>query len=292
MSTEIIITSRDLKDADTNRLIDTNELNNSKTTVSNYTPFHMYNGTPSGVPQDVKGQQLPINQLKGNPPTEDCSVSNVHRCKQVIRRILLSLLLSVLGSYILLCIIEVSPTPSIKHQANAWSSITYALIDGPITVRFPLYILSVASFNLWAYSTPIVNFIDVTCIFWTIIIVTIALSPDVTNSNIVICGINVLFILYIITIISISYTELVLMYYEENLVIITGLVYFLCGVNMSTFYIRNPTFVLGIGAISVGFICKLLMIYQDQYWGTSIFHIITAIGIGILLRLSPIRVSP
>ena len=81
MSTEIIITSRDLKDADTNRLIDTNELNHSKTTVSNYTPFHMYNGTPSGVPHDVKGQQLPINQLKGNPPTEDCSVSNVHRCK-------------------------------------------------------------------------------------------------------------------------------------------------------------------------------------------------------------------
>ena len=83
MSTEIIITSRDLKDADTNRLIDTNELNNSKTTVSNYTPFHMYNGTPSGVPQDVKGQQLPINQLKGNPPTEDCSVSNVHWCNMV-----------------------------------------------------------------------------------------------------------------------------------------------------------------------------------------------------------------
>jgi hypothetical protein len=133
-----------------------------------------------------------------------------------------------------------------------------------------------------------VNFIDVTCIFWTIIIVTIALSPDVTNSNIVICGTNVLFIIYIITIICISYTELVLMYYEENLVIITGLIYFLCGINMSTFYIRNPTFVLGIGAISVGFICKLLMIYQDQYWGTSIFHIITAIGIGILLRLSPI----
>jgi hypothetical protein len=205
--------------------------------------------------------------------------------KQVVRRILLS----VLGSYILLCIITGSPTPLIEHQANAWSSITYALIDGPITVKIPLYILSVASFNLWAYSTPMVNFIDVTCIFWTIIIVTIALSPDVMNSNIVICGINVLFILYIITIICISYTERVLMYYEENLVIITGLIYFLCGINMSTFYIRNPTFVLGIGAISVGFICKLLMIYQHQYWGTSIFHIITAIGIGILLRLSPIH---
>ena len=39
-----------------------------------------------------KGQQLPINQLKCNPPTEDCSVSNVHRwktdkfCKQQINK--------------------------------------------------------------------------------------------------------------------------------------------------------------------------------------------------------------
>jgi hypothetical protein len=245
MSTEIIITSRDLKDADTNRLIDTNELNYSKTTVSNY--------------------------------------------KQVIRRILLSLLLSVLGSYILLCIITVSPTPSINHHANAWSSITYALIDAPSTVMLPLYILTVASFNLWAHSTQIVNFIDVTCIFWTIIVVTVALSPDVTNSTIIIRAINMLFILYIITIISISYTSLVLAYYHDNLVIITGLIYGLCGINLSTFYIRNPTFILGVGVISFGFICKLLTIYQDQYWGTSVFHIITAIGIGILLRLSPIR---
>ena len=50
------------------------------------TPLNIYNGTPLGVPQDVQGQPLPINQLKGNPPTEDCSVSNVHRCKQKTER--------------------------------------------------------------------------------------------------------------------------------------------------------------------------------------------------------------
>jgi hypothetical protein len=42
--------------------------------------LNIYNGTQLGVPQDVKGQPLPINQLKGNPPIEDCSVTNVHRC--------------------------------------------------------------------------------------------------------------------------------------------------------------------------------------------------------------------
>jgi hypothetical protein len=31
-------------------------------------PLNIYNGTPLGVPQDVQGQQLPINQLKYNPP--------------------------------------------------------------------------------------------------------------------------------------------------------------------------------------------------------------------------------
>ena len=209
--------------------------------------------------------------------------------KQFMRNILLSFFLSVLGSYILLCIIAVSPTPSINHHANAWSSITYALIDAPSTVMLPLYILTVASFNLWAHSTQIVNFIDVTCIFWTIIVVTVALSPDVTNSTIIIRAINVLFILYIITIISISYTSLVLAYYHDNLVIITGLIYGLCGINLSTFYIRIPTFILGVGVISFGFICKLLTIYQDQYWGTSVFHIITAAGIGILLRLTKLE---
>ena len=32
----------------------------------------------------MKGQPLPINQLKGNPPREDCSISNVHRCKKLV----------------------------------------------------------------------------------------------------------------------------------------------------------------------------------------------------------------
>jgi hypothetical protein len=49
------------------------------------TPLNISNGTPSAspesVPQDVKGQPLPINQLKGTPPLEECSDSNVHRSK-------------------------------------------------------------------------------------------------------------------------------------------------------------------------------------------------------------------
>ena len=51
-----------------------------------YTPFHIYNGTPHyrrDVPQDVKGQPLPIpkGQLNKDASLEACPISNVHRCK-------------------------------------------------------------------------------------------------------------------------------------------------------------------------------------------------------------------
>jgi NAD-dependent DNA ligase/DNA polymerase/3'-5' exonuclease PolX len=51
-----------------------------------YTPLNIYNVTLKNVPQDVKGQPLPINQLKGNPPQEDCSISNVHLCKNELEK--------------------------------------------------------------------------------------------------------------------------------------------------------------------------------------------------------------
>jgi len=45
------------------------KINNLNT---NHTPLNIYN---------VKGQPLPINQLKGKQPTVVCPISNVHRCK-------------------------------------------------------------------------------------------------------------------------------------------------------------------------------------------------------------------
>ena len=50
----------------------------------------IYNGTHEGVLLDVSRETLlrshwsrrdePINELKGNPPQEDCPISNLHRC--------------------------------------------------------------------------------------------------------------------------------------------------------------------------------------------------------------------
>ena len=55
------------------------KVNNENTILH---PFTFIMEMPLGVPQDVKGQPLLINQLKGNPLEEDCSISNVHQCKK------------------------------------------------------------------------------------------------------------------------------------------------------------------------------------------------------------------
>jgi uncharacterized membrane protein len=50
-------------------------------------------------------------------------------------------------------------------------------------------------------------------------------------------------------------------------------------------YGPNKMVILGASIISFGFICKILAIFFHQYWGTCIFHITTALGICILLRI-------
>jgi hypothetical protein len=49
--------------------------------VTAFTPLKIYNGTPEGVPLEIQGQQLPINELNGTPPLGACPISNLHRCK-------------------------------------------------------------------------------------------------------------------------------------------------------------------------------------------------------------------
>lgn len=46
-----------------------------------YKPLNICNGTPEERPTRDSRVTLPINELKGNPPTADCPISNLHRCK-------------------------------------------------------------------------------------------------------------------------------------------------------------------------------------------------------------------
>ncbi len=47
---------------------------------TDFTPL-IYNGTPEGVPLEIQGQQLPINELNGTPLSGACPISTLHRCK-------------------------------------------------------------------------------------------------------------------------------------------------------------------------------------------------------------------
>jgi hypothetical protein len=47
-----------------------------------FTPLNIYNETPEGRPNRDLRATLPINELKGKPPTEVCPILNLHRCKE------------------------------------------------------------------------------------------------------------------------------------------------------------------------------------------------------------------
>ena len=191
----------------------------------------------------------------------------------------------ILISYALLCSMEASPNPFIQNQANAWSSVCYALVAAPPLVRIPLFVLSVMSFCLWAHSTTLNNYVDVSCIYWVIIAVTIHMLPSAPHNRVVMIFLDTAFILALLTMSFLHHSTDILNYYHSNLVPITGIIYSLCGIVICAFYMTNKTFIIGTGCISFGFICKLLTIFQGQYWGTSIFHTLSALGIHILLKM-------
>ena len=173
----------------------------------------------------------------------------------------------------------------LNNPANAISSVSYAIIDAPLTIKVPLIILSVASYSLWAESNPIINFIDVTSIFWIIVAVTIFILPNAPYSYKMIVILDITIMTMILLTIFGGFTSTVLNYYKINLVVLSGLIYGLCSIMIFALYGPNKTIMLGSSIISFGFICKIFTIFFNQYWGTCIFHIATALGIGILLRV-------
>ena len=56
---------------------------NNIISIRNFTPLKIYIGTPEGVPLEIQGQQLPINELNGTPPKAACPILNLQGCKAV-----------------------------------------------------------------------------------------------------------------------------------------------------------------------------------------------------------------
>jgi len=205
-------------------------------------------------------------------------------------KFLISLILSIIGGYIVS-----QPGKNgawiINNPANSWSSICYALPDAPLSIKGPLMTLSVVSFGLWANSTTIINFIDVTCIYWVIIVVSLSILPKADNKWYMIYAVDTVVVLYISTAIYLDYAGEIVQYYHLNLVPITGTIMVLNMVTLGSYYARRKMYMVGSGLMVVGFACKLGTIYLGHYWGTSIFHTLTAIGIAVLLPIEMERES-
>lgn len=205
-------------------------------------------------------------------------------------RMLGSTFLFVVGSYLITYIVFSSGTSVfINSPANAISSVSYALIDAPLPVKLPLMVLSIASYSLWSNSNTVINFVDVTSIFWVIIAVTIHTLPNARYSRHILAIVNGVFVAAITAAIYTTADAYILTYYENNLVVVTALIYGMCSIFMASFYSSSTMFRYGFSIISFGFICKLLTLFFDQYWGTCVFHIASAIGIGFLLKLQTIQ---
>jgi hypothetical protein len=199
-------------------------------------------------------------------------------------KFLISLIVSIIGGYI-------ASQPGnngewhIDYPANSLSSICYALPEAPLSIKGPLVTLSIVSFGLWAHSTPIINFIDVTCIYWVIIVVSLSILPNAENKWYMIYAVDTVFVVYISTVICMDCADEIVHYYHLNLVPITGTIMVLNMVTLGSYYSRNKVFMSSSLLMVVGFACKLETIYFGHYWGTSIFHTLTAIAIAMLLPI-------
>jgi hypothetical protein len=99
-------------------------------------------------------------------------------------------------------------------------------------------------------------------------------------------------VVYIVGAITLDYSGKMLHYYHSNLVPITGTIMILNMFTLGTYYAGHKMFLVGTVLLAVGFMCKIVTIYFGQYWGTSIFHTLTATGIAFLLPIIEEGESP
>ena len=190
------------------------------------------------------------------------------------------LLLSIAASYTTYCLL--TNQFHLALNENSISSLAYAAASTDYVMQVPLFILSVASFNLWTHNNTHISFIDVTSIFWTIIATTLYTVPRNLR---MLHAINFAFIAFISAAIATNTDDIIVRYYTENLILLNGVIYPLCTIITASVYGRDRNFIIGTSLAATGYICKLLFIFVGQRWGTAAFHTLSALGIYFLLKL-------
>lgn len=212
------------------------------------------------------------------------NVNNINKIRRVFVYSIIPVISSVFCSFLVLYLINQEII--INTPENAWSSFAYAAIDAPLCLKYPLFVLSVASFNLWSSAPAYIDIIDVTSIFWVNINVTIYVLPGSKHKYKMIYAINGIVTLLLLYTISNRYELYVFDYYGANMIPDVGIVYVYSGIILSSFHFHEKNYLFGLLSIVSGFNCKLLNIYMGQNWGTCMFHLLTALGISFVVKVN------
>ena len=200
-----------------------------------------------------------------------------------LKNLIVSVLVFLSGSYLISQHLNPITEPwTIVSPANAWSSLSYALPIAPLEVKVPLLTLSIVSFGLWSNQNTIINFVDVTCIFWVITVISASL---IRQKQILTTATNSLFVAFILLTISFGESNTILNFYHSYLILTTTSFLSVSAIALGYYHRKRKHFWIGSFFVISGFGYKLCLIFFNQYWGTCAFHISTATGIAILLRL-------
>ena len=181
----------------------------------------------------------------------------------------------------------------ISSAFSAWSSMAYMtpVPFVPIEMKIPLISLAVSSFCLWSDPGDACRLIDITSIHWVIFSVMIqkTTSPYRHNTGHIV---NIVFAIFFGYFIGKGLYTPMLEFYTKYMTYSVGVV---TAINVcmtfNTFGFRR-NIVIGVCACMLGFWSKFQDINHGHDWGTGLFHILTAIGVAIvLLPTKPIKHS-
>ena len=172
----------------------------------------------------------------------------------------------------------------ISNAFNAWTSIVY-MIAVPFThttMKLPLVSLAVSSFCLWSDSGGICRFIDVTSIHWVIVSVMLQKTPSsrrYTTNHIL----NVVALVFMVYYVSCDTYRDILSFYGDHLTFTVGSVTAFNILITFNSHGPRPNLIVGCMTCLFGFWCKFRYLLHGDWWGTGVFHLLTAIGIAIVL---------
>jgi hypothetical protein len=172
----------------------------------------------------------------------------------------------------------------ISSTFNAWTSIAYMLPVpfAHVSMKLPLVSLAVSSFCLWSDSGAVTQFIDVTSIHWVILGILFqktTSSRRYMTTHFVNC-VAVAFMTYCI--VEGMYRSVLVFYADHILFTVGAVTAFNVLVTFNTHGPR-PHLVVGFVICLLGFWCKFRDLLHGDWWGTGVFHLLTAIGLSVAL---------